>query len=111
MSPNTLRTVRKLRERLPGAENSRPITAQRKKFGAAGRSILKVAYYAVPMSAPAITAFRHHLVDRWLHAIRRRGQKRRLAWPRMKVIANRYLPYPRIQHPWPEQRFLVNHPR
>jgi hypothetical protein len=29
----------------------------------------------------------------------------------MKVIANRYLPYPRIQHPWPEQRFLVNHPR
>jgi hypothetical protein len=31
-----------------------------------------LAYYAVPMSAPAITAFRHHLVDRWLHAIRRR---------------------------------------
>ena len=24
-----------------------------------------LAYYAVPMSAPAITAFRHHLVDRW----------------------------------------------
>ena len=70
-----------------------------------------LAYYAVPMSAPAITAFRHHLVDRWLHAIRRRGQKHRLAWPRMKVIANRYLPYPRIRHPWPEQRFLVNHPR
>ena len=70
-----------------------------------------LAYYAVPMSAPAIRAFRHHLVDRWLHAIRRRGQKHRLAWPRMKVIANRYLPHPRIKHPWPEQRFLVNHPR
>jgi hypothetical protein len=24
----------------------------------------------------------------------------------MKLIANRYLPYPRILHPWPEQRFL-----
>jgi RNA-directed DNA polymerase len=70
-----------------------------------------LAYYAVPMSAPAITAFRHHLVDRWLRAIRRRGQKHRLAWPRMKTIANRYLPYPRILHPWPEQRFLANHPR
>jgi RNA-directed DNA polymerase len=70
-----------------------------------------LAYYAVPMSASAITAFRHHLVDRWLRAIRRRGQKHRLAWPRMKTIANRYLPYPRILHPWPEQRFLVNHPR
>ena len=70
-----------------------------------------LAYYAVPMSAPAITAFRHHLVDRCKAPIRRRGQKHRLAWPRMKVIANRYLSYPRIQHPWPEQRFLVNHPR
>jgi hypothetical protein len=25
----------------------------------------------------------------------------------MKRIAERYLPYPRILHPWPEQRFLV----
>jgi RNA-directed DNA polymerase len=70
-----------------------------------------LAYYAVPMSAPAITAFRHHIIDRWLRAIRRRGQKHRLPWSRMKQIANRYLPFPRILHPWPEQRFLVNHPR
>jgi len=70
-----------------------------------------LAYYAVPMSAPAITAFRHHIIDRWLRALRRRGQKHRLSWSRMKQIANRYLPYPRILHPWPEQRFLVNHPR
>lgn len=70
-----------------------------------------LAYYAVPMSAPAITAFRHHLIERWLRAIRRRGQKHRLPWRRMKLIANRYLPYPRILHPWPEQRFLVKHPR
>ena len=70
-----------------------------------------LAYYAVPMSAPAITAFRHHLIERWLRAVRRRGQKHRLSWRRMKLIANRYLPYPRVLHPWPEQRFLVTHPR
>jgi RNA-directed DNA polymerase len=70
-----------------------------------------LVYYAVPMSAPAITAFRHHIVAHWYRAIRRRGQKHRLTWPRMKLIANRYLPYPRILHPWPEQRFLVTHPR
>jgi RNA-directed DNA polymerase len=70
-----------------------------------------LAYYAVPMSGSAITAFRHHIVERWLHAIRRRGQKHRLPWRRMRVIAERYLPYPRILHPWPEQRFLVKHPR
>jgi RNA-directed DNA polymerase len=70
-----------------------------------------LAYYAVPMSAPAITAFRHHMVERWFRAIRRRGQKHRLTWWRMKAIAVRYLPYPRILHPWPDARFLVNHPR
>ena len=70
-----------------------------------------LAYYAVPMSASAIIAFRHHLIERWLRAVRRRGQKHRLPWRRMKLIANRYLPYPRILHPWPEQRFLVTHPR
>src|SRR6202047_4470446 len=70
-----------------------------------------LAYYAVPMSAPAISAFRHHIIDRWLRAIRRRGQKHRLPWSRMKQIANRYLPSPRILQPWPEQRFLVTHPR
>src|ERR671932_2462681 len=70
-----------------------------------------LAYYAVPMSAPAITAFRHHVVERWLHALRRRGQRHRLPWRRMRVLAERYLPFPRILHPWPEQRFLVTHPR
>jgi len=25
----------------------------------------------------------------------------------MKTIADRYLPFPRILHPWPEKRFLV----
>src|SRR4051794_39798699 len=70
-----------------------------------------LAYYAVPMSAPAITAFRqHHAIERWHHALRRRCQRRRLAWRRVRVLAERYLPFPRILHPWPEQRFLVTHP-
>jgi RNA-directed DNA polymerase len=67
-----------------------------------------LAYYAVPMSAPAITAFRHHMIERWHSVLLRRSQRaRRLTWDRMKGIAERYLPYPRILHPWPEQRFLV----
>ncbi len=67
-----------------------------------------LAYYAVPMSAAAITAFRHHMVERWYSVLKRRSQRaRRLTWDRMKQIAERYLPYPRILHPWPEKRFLV----
>jgi hypothetical protein len=71
----------------------------------------RIANLGTIMSAPAITAFRHHLIERWLRTVRRRGQKHRLPWGRMKLIANRYLPYPRILHPWPEQRFLVTYPR
>jgi RNA-directed DNA polymerase len=60
------------------------------------------------MSAAAITAFRHHMIERWHSVLKRRSQRaRRLKWDRMKQIAERYLPYPRILHPWPEKRFLV----
>ena len=66
-----------------------------------------MAYYAVPMSGSAISAFRHHMIERWHGALMRRSQRRRLTWTRMKTIADRYLPFPRILHPWPEKRFLV----
>ena len=62
---------------------------------------------AVPMSGSAISAFRHHMIERWHGALMRRSQRRRLTWTRMKTIADRYLPFPRILHPWPEKRFLV----
>ena len=66
-----------------------------------------MAYYAVPMSGSALSAFRHHMIERWHRALMRRSQRRRLTWARMKKIADRYLPFPRILHPWPEKRFLV----
>src|ERR1700756_1090476 len=66
-----------------------------------------MAYYAVPMSGSAISAFRHHMIERWHGALMRRSQRRRLRWTRMKKIADRPQPFPRILHPWPEKRFLV----
>jgi RNA-directed DNA polymerase len=66
-----------------------------------------MAYYAVPTSGSTLSAFRHHLIERWHGALMRRSQRRRLTWARMKRIADHYLPMPRILHPWPEQRFLV----
>jgi RNA-directed DNA polymerase len=73
------------------------------------RQVLRgwMAYYAVPMSGSAISAFRHHMIERWHGALMRRSQRRRLTWTRMKKIADRHLPFPRILHPWPEKRFLV----
>src|SRR5262245_56328345 len=66
-----------------------------------------MAYYAVPMSGSAISAFRHHMIERWHGALMRRSQTRRITWTRLKKIAGRHLPFPRILHPWPEKRFLV----
>lgn len=69
------------------------------------------AYFAVPTNMDALRALWHHVKVRWYLSLRRRSQRRRLTWPRMNAIAAKYLPLPSILHPWPEQRFLVKHPR
>jgi group II intron reverse transcriptase/maturase len=69
------------------------------------------AYHAVPSNSRALSAFRHHVVDLWRRALRRRSQKDRTKWADMDRLADRWLPKPRISHPWPLQRFRVKHPR
>ncbi len=63
------------------------------------------AYHAVPTNASALEAFRTQVTRYWLRALRHRSQKSRVTWERMNQIATRWLPRPRILHPWPEQRF------
>ena len=69
------------------------------------------AYHAVPTNSRALGAFRHYVTDLWRRTLRRRSQKDGLTWARMKKLADAWLPQPRILHPWPAQRFAVNHPR
>jgi RNA-directed DNA polymerase len=69
------------------------------------------AYHAVPTNSRALSAFRHHVVELWRRALRRRSQKDRTSWTDMDRLADRWLPKPRISHPWPTQRFRVKHPR
>lgn len=69
------------------------------------------AYHAVPTNFRALGAFRHYVTDLWRRTLRRRSQKDALTWDRMTKLAAAWLPPPRILHPWPEQRFAVNHPR
>lgn len=63
------------------------------------------AYHAVPTNVLALEAFRTQVTRYWLKTLRRRSQKSRITWERMNRIATRWLPRPRILHPWPEQRF------
>ena len=62
-------------------------------------------YYAVPDNSRALGAFRHWVVWYWLRTLRRRSQRSRVTWERMRRLAARWLPTPRIRHPWPAARF------
>ena len=65
-------------------------------------------YYAVPDNIEALRAFRNGITRHWLRSLRRRSQRSRLTWERMGRLADRWLPQPRILHPWPEQRFAAS---
>jgi group II intron reverse transcriptase/maturase len=64
-----------------------------------------LAYHAVPTNTRAIQVFQREVVRHWHRALRRRGQRHRLPWRRMNLIAKRSLPAARVSHPWPTERF------
>jgi RNA-directed DNA polymerase len=65
------------------------------------------AYHAIPGNWAALGSFRTQCTRLWYQTLRRRSQKSRLTWDRMKELAKAWLPPARILHPWPEQRFAV----
>jgi len=41
----------------------------------------------------------------------RRSQRSRTSWDRLNPILNRWIPVPRVLHPYPSDRFDATHPR
>ena len=68
-------------------------------------------YHAVPTNHRSLRAFRDHVVNLWRRSLRRRSQRDKTRWDRIKKLADDWLPKPRILHPWPRERFAVKHPR
>jgi group II intron reverse transcriptase/maturase len=64
-------------------------------------------YYGVPLNGPALKAFRFAVGWIWCRALRRRGQRRRINWARMRHLVRRWLPVQRICHPYPLVRLGV----
>lgn len=64
-----------------------------------------INYFAVPGNIMALQQFRFRLGWIWCRSLRRRSQKHRLTWERMKKLMNQWLPVPRILHPHPSERF------
>jgi hypothetical protein len=64
-------------------------------------------YHGVPLNRRALASFRYALVRLWHKALRRRSQRTRMTWARMEELAARWIPNPKIYHPWPARRLHV----
>jgi RNA-directed DNA polymerase len=68
-------------------------------------------YYAVPGNLDSLGVFRDRLLGHWGHTLRCRSQKRPISWERILALAKRWLPQPRVLHPYLAVRFAASHPR
>jgi group II intron reverse transcriptase/maturase len=68
-------------------------------------------YHAVPGNLRTLNGFQRVVARLWLWTLRRRSQKGRMSWGRFYRLMDRYLPPPRICHPFPSVRFAAMHPR
>jgi RNA-directed DNA polymerase len=64
-------------------------------------------YYGVPDNSQALSVFHRQITRNWMRTLRRRSQRTTVNWERMGCLADRWLPQPKILHPWPEQRFAA----
>jgi hypothetical protein len=67
------------------------------------------AYHAVPTNGTALRNFRHRVTRLWRQVLSRRSQNAYTTWRTMTAITKTWLPMARIAHPWPQDRFAVNH--
>jgi RNA-directed DNA polymerase len=68
-------------------------------------------YHAVPGNLRAMNTFRHRLRRLWRSTLRHRSQRPNVSWKRIGPLFDRWLPPPRVLHPYPDARFDAKHPR
>ena len=64
-------------------------------------------YHAVPFNMRALGSFRLEVTKRWYKSLRRRSHKQRINWSKMNLHVRRWLPLPKVLHPYPEERFFA----
>ena len=96
------RKLRAVKEELKRRQHL-PIPEQGQWLGRVVRG--HYGYYAVPGNIAAVTTFHAQVKRHWYKTLRRRSQRTSLDWQRMDRLAARWVPPPRILHPWPSVRF------
>jgi len=68
-------------------------------------------YHAVPGNLPRLQLFRWRIRWVWWRVLSRRSQRGRISMNRLNRLMDRWLPVPRVLHPYSMQRFNATHPR
>src|SRR5262245_48118740 len=68
-------------------------------------------YHAVPGNTGQLRIFMCRVRWLWRGVLIRRSQGARVKWYRLNPILERWIPIPRVLHPYPDSRFAAIHPR
>jgi RNA-directed DNA polymerase len=82
-----------------------PVPVTGKWLGSVIRGHLN--YYAVPRNFEALQTFYQQVLGHWRRQLRRRSQKAKVPWERVRRLASRWLPHLHIVHPYPDQRLCL----
>ena len=68
-------------------------------------------YHAVPGNSAQLRVFWRRACRLWRNVLVRRSQRAQVRWGRLFPILYRWIPQPRVLHPYPDARFAATHPR
>jgi group II intron reverse transcriptase/maturase len=68
-------------------------------------------YHAVPGNTGQLRVFRRRVCRLWRSVLVRRSQRAKVGWDRLNPLLDRWIPQPRVLHPYPDKRFDAIHPR
>jgi group II intron reverse transcriptase/maturase len=67
-------------------------------------------YHAVPGNTTQLRIFKLRVCRLWRSVLVRRSQRAKMCWERFTPVLNRWIPPPRVLHPYPDARFYATHP-
>src|ERR1700688_4314778 len=67
-------------------------------------------YHAVPGNTTQLRIFQRRVNRLWRSVLIRRSQRAQVRWERLTPLLNRWVPPPRVLHPYPDARFYATHP-
>ena len=67
-------------------------------------------YHAVPGNIDQLRLFQHRVNRLWRNVLVRRSQRARKKWEKFAPVFERWIPPPRVLHPYPDTRFYASHP-